>query len=158
MAKKSEKVTLGKQYRDRVTGFVGTAVVRYDYFNGRVLYTLAPTVDEEGKLGKHHSVYGNELLSADGSEVEVPKPTKHDIVLGKKYRDRITGFVGTATSRSIHVNGCIQIGLDPPVNEKNEIQAGWMFDDDRIMNIETAEKAVAHPAPRGNANLTSSRL
>jgi hypothetical protein len=34
-----------------------------------------------------------------------------NIELGKKYRDRVTGFEGIATSRHEYLNGCVRISL-----------------------------------------------
>ena len=34
-----------------------------------------------------------------------------DIVLGYKYRDIVTGFVGIATSKTTYLNGCERVAL-----------------------------------------------
>lgn len=36
---------------------------------------------------------------------------RSEVVLGQKYRDRITGFTGVATSRHEYLNGCVRIAL-----------------------------------------------
>ncbi len=44
------EVTLGKMYRDSVSGFVGTAVTRVTYLTGSPRIGLQAMVDEDGKL------------------------------------------------------------------------------------------------------------
>lgn len=39
------------------------------------------------------------------------------ITLGNKVRDRVTGFEGIATSRLEYLNGCVQYGVTPKVEE-----------------------------------------
>lgn len=147
---------LGKQYRDVISDFVGTAVVRTDYASGNIKITLSAKVDEKGDI-KHHNFDPSSLRDAgSGQEIAVSKLGKQDVKFGTEYRDRVTGFVGKATQRAEHINGCIQWALDGKVNEKNEIPGGYFFDDDRIMDPATEEKVVSVPAPRGNANLRSS--
>ena len=52
--------------------------------------------------------------------------------LGKKYSDKITGFVGIATGCVTYISGCNQVLLQPRVNEKNEIAEGRWFDEQRL--------------------------
>jgi len=39
------------------------------------------------------------------------------IKLGRKVRDKVTGFEGIATSRVEYINGCIQYGVTPKVKK-----------------------------------------
>lgn len=45
------------------------------------------------------------------------------IILGKKYRDVVTGFAGIAVSRHEYLNGCVRISLQP-----SELQDGKPID------------------------------
>jgi hypothetical protein len=54
------------------------------------------------------------------------------IELGQKYKDRITGFEGTATSRTVYVSGCVHIGLQPSVDKDGKIPAPEFFDEERV--------------------------
>lgn len=147
---------LGTKYRDTVSNFVGTAIQRIDFMSGEVDLVLSGQVTEKHEI-KHHTFSPARLVDMEGNPLKVDKLPKQDITFGNEYRDRITGFVGKATSRVEHINGCIQWALDPGVNEKNEMQTGYYFDDDRIMDPATETKVVAKPAPRGNSNLSPSR-
>lgn len=74
------------------------------------------------------------------------------IELGKKARDKITGFEGIITGRCQYLTGCDQYGLVPPVRDGKIEQCQW-FDEGRIEVIGdgiTADQ-VAAPA-RGGPN------
>ncbi len=49
------------------------------------------------------------------------------INLGDKVRDRVTGFTGIVTSRTVFLNGCVQYGIksDKLVNGK-PVDAEWV--------------------------------
>lgn len=66
--------------------------------------------------------------------------TTPPITLGDRYRDTITGFEGTATSRSVFLFGCVRIQLECGNDGKAESE--W-FDEQRLVTVNRAEK----PAP-----------
>ena len=71
------------------------------------------------------------------------------VTLGEEYRDRITGFVGTATSRTQFLNGCIQVGLEPKMKRGSaKVEEVMYFDEDRLVHIGTKQR-VESSAPRG---------
>ena len=39
------------------------------------------------------------------------------IELGEKVKDKVTGFVGIATSRVDYLNGCVQYGITPKMKK-----------------------------------------
>jgi hypothetical protein len=55
------------------------------------------------------------------------------ITLGKEYTDKITGFKGVATSRTVYLTGCVHIHLQPKgLTKDGKIKQGEYFDEDRI--------------------------
>lgn len=52
--------------------------------------------------------------------------------LGKKGKDKITGFQGIITSKCYHLYGCAQYAINPPINEKGEVGVINWFDEGRI--------------------------
>lgn len=54
------------------------------------------------------------------------------IELGKKYRDEVTGFTGTATARFEYLNGCVRYQLDAPSSKEDGIQE-LVFDEQRLL-------------------------
>lgn len=52
--------------------------------------------------------------------------------MGRKGRDRITGFEGVVTGHCEYLTGCHQTLLIPPVDDKGAARDGQWFDDQRI--------------------------
>jgi hypothetical protein len=74
----------------------------------------------------------------------------HVSMLGKKAKDRITGFAGVVSSVGFDLYGCIQAVLSPPVDKDGKSQDGRWFDVNRLEIVdETRVMRVplyAHPA------------
>ena len=72
------EVTLGKTYRDKVTGFTGVATAKHEYLNGCVQYSLEGRV-KEGAEGEKPAAIGvdvQQLEAVDVPEVDVPEPAR----------------------------------------------------------------------------------
>lgn len=76
------------------------------------------------------------------------------VVLGAKYRDTVSGFVGIAIGKSEWLNGCTTVGLRPPVDKDGKlIDANW-FDYPQLEFIENVlgqshnETGGPKPTPR----------
>ena len=54
------------------------------------------------------------------------------IELGKKAKDKITGFKGTIIGRIQYLTGCDQYGLCPAIKEDGTIATTEWFDEGRI--------------------------
>ena len=72
------------------------------------------------------------------------------IELGKKARDKISGFEGVITGRAQYLTGCDQYVLAPPI-KNGEMQKSEWFDEGRIEVIGEGVSAedVAGPRPGG---------
>ena len=72
------------------------------------------------------------------------------IELGKKGRDKITGFEGVITGRAQYLTGCDQYVLAPQAKDGSLPNSQW-FDEGRIEVIGEGitPAAVAGPAPGG---------
>ena len=57
------------------------------------------------------------------------------IELGKKYKDRITGFHGVATGHCTYISGCSQVLLAPPASPAGEFRESQWFDEQRLEQI-----------------------
>lgn len=64
------EIKLGKEYRDVITGFVGTAIAMTTWINGCVRITLCPKVDKDGKLPENACV-DIEQLEETGNEIMI---------------------------------------------------------------------------------------
>jgi hypothetical protein len=53
-----------------------------------------------------------------------------EIKLGSKVKDKISGFAGIATSRTVFLNGCVRIEIDPDrLNKDGDLIEGAVFDE-----------------------------
>lgn len=69
---------------------------------------------------------------------------KHLNYLGRKAKDRVTGFAGVVSSVSFDLYGCIQAAVTPPVDEKGALPDGRWFD---IQRLELADADRVMPLP-----------
>lgn len=46
-----------------------------------------------------------------------------DVTLGATYQDRVSGFRGIATSKTLWLNDCMRVGLQGRVNKDNEAKS-----------------------------------
>jgi hypothetical protein len=60
--------------------------------------------------------------------------TKHLEILGFRVRDKVTGFVGVATSVVFDLYGCVQAAVTPPgVDKDGKTFMGHWFDTTRLV-------------------------
>ena len=52
--------------------------------------------------------------------------------LGKKAKDKVTGFTGIITSKHIYLYGCNNYGLNPGVDKEGKLRKSEYFDEGRI--------------------------
>ena len=62
--------------------------------------------------------------------------------MGKRGRDRITGFEGVIVGMAHYLFGCTQLGLAPPVKDGKLENTHW-FDEGRVEIIGTGVTAAA---------------
>ena len=53
-------------------------------------------------------------------------------LLGKKAKDKITGFEGIITSRHEYLTGCAQYGIQPQIDKDGKVPDKAYFDEGRI--------------------------
>ena len=67
-------------------------------------------------------------------EVKLDKPK---FELGSKLRDKISGLVGMAMSRTEYLNGCIQYAVMPKINKKDFTEMpSWNIDESQLESLE----------------------
>ena len=52
--------------------------------------------------------------------------------LGKKAKDKVTGFEGIITSKHIYLTGCNQYGVQPTVDKDGKVPDVRYFDEGRV--------------------------
>lgn len=63
-----DEFKLGKEYKDKISGFVGIAVAKTEWINGCIRITLSPKLDKDGKF-QDSVCLDIEQLEATGNEV-----------------------------------------------------------------------------------------
>ena len=58
------------------------------------------------------------------------------IQLGKKYKDKITGFEGVATGRATYISGCDQVLLAPKCADDGTAKDAHWYDIQRVDPLE----------------------
>ena len=53
-------------------------------------------------------------------------------LLGKKAKDKITGFEGIITSKHVYLTGCTQYGIQPTIDKDGKVPDKNYFDEGRI--------------------------
>jgi hypothetical protein len=71
------------------------------------------------------------------------------IKLGSRVKDRVSGFVGIATARTMHLNGCVRYAVDPPVDNKGKIPDSYYFDEAQLEVIDVGISEGITPQPTG---------
>lgn len=97
-------------------------------------------------LGRRHwgSIRAAELL-ADVNKREMNRKMPGPIKLGSKYRDTISGFVGTATARTEYMHGCVRVLLEAEGYKPDDREQ--MFDEQRLVEVNTGQR----PEPTARA-------
>lgn len=53
-------------------------------------------------------------------------------MLGLRAKDKVTGYVGTISSVSFDLYGCVQLALTPDVSADGKLEGGHWFDVHRV--------------------------
>jgi hypothetical protein len=55
---------------------------------------------------------------------------------GDRVEDRVSGLVGIITSRTEHLNGCRQYGINPGVDKDGKMVEGWSIDGEQLVLVD----------------------
>ena len=72
-------------------------------------------------------------------------------VLGKKGKDKVTGFEGVITGHAKHLYGCDTYWLCPPIDKDGKMPEGSWFDEGRIEILEEVVKPKDVKADKNGA-------
>lgn len=141
-------ITLGMEVREKVTGFTGIVVVMMFNIDGSISAGIQPRTVENGRPAETHD-FDLERLEITDANVGAPNAgdvsTRIGIVLGEKYKDKVSGFTGIATEQLDWLGGCSHIILTPPMNKDGKVET-------MRIQVERAQLVVppkpkAEPAP-----------
>ena len=73
---------------------------------------------------------------------------QHDWI-GRKAKDKITGFEGILTGRAEYLTGCDQFLVQPAVKKGGDYAGGQWFDENRL-TVQTTGKALVLDTAKDN--------
>lgn len=85
---------LGKEYKDKISGFIGVAVAKTEWINGCVRITLQPKLDKDGKI-QDNVCLDIEQLEPTGNEVTLALRDGPDGEPGVPAREPVVRAVGS---------------------------------------------------------------
>lgn len=75
---------------------------------------------------------------------QVQGPQAHIDIMGKRAKDKVSGFEGIISSVSFDLYGCIQVAISPPVDKDGKLHPGHWLD---IHRLEITDHAQVMPVP-----------
>lgn len=138
--KKPEEL-LGYTFREKITGYIGTAVVHQINEVGQERLSLLPPLDKKGKMAEEYAFDITQLEMVKNDRIMEPllsPPSRFRF--REKCKDPVTGFVGRVVSRAIHINGCVKIGLQKEVDKKGRVSGIDWFEEPILESIEPVEQ------------------
>lgn len=76
-----------------------------------------------------------------------------EVKLGQKVRDKVSGFKGIAIGRSIFLNGCARVGVQPKTDKDGKhVDAVW-FDEPQLEVLD--KKPIMKPMQETGGPLSS---
>ncbi len=77
---------------------------------------------------------------------------KTEIKLGDKVRDKISGFIGIAVSKTEFLNGCIQWGVMPKAGKDGKMPEEVGIDEQSLEKIKVKNKNIKKKETGGAIN------
>ncbi|SIP89848.1 hypothetical protein SAMN05880590_10176 [Rhizobium sp. RU35A] len=123
-------IKLGRKYRDTVSGFVGVATAVQMHISGPDQVCLTP-------IGAPSELKPDVWLDESRMEIAphetVPERGIVDtrIILGAKYVDKVTGFLGTATAIAAYSSRPNRVCLTPDAIDQVDVKPDFWIDEVR---------------------------
>ncbi len=146
-------IRLGARVRDLLSGITGIAVGRTEWLYGCARIAIESIeLKKDGKPSD--SIWLDEQrveeTESDGNEnpfvycpFDVVTPVSCDVVLGSRVKDKLTGFEGIASSKTVWSSGNVLIGIEPTtLYEGKPIQA-HSFEAQRVEILEVKKPPVS---------------
>lgn len=108
-------IKLGYMYRDRLSGFTGTAAAIIEMLGGTVQVSLVKNKPDCDKPEDWHAFDYQTLEPVQTDEpFECIPPEPQVFKLGHRVKDVISGVVGVAKTRLTYMNGCVFYTIEGP--------------------------------------------
>lgn len=131
-----EKIERGDEAFCLVTGFKGVVVSESHYLQGQTRFEIQPPVDKDGKIPDSFMfdecslqiIFKNKVRAAQ--EIDTS-----DIQLGDEVEDMVSGLRGVVTGKSVVLNGCTRISIQPKYEKEGKLPKPECFDIGRVKKI-----------------------
>ncbi len=70
-------------------------------------------------------------------------------LLGKKVKDKVSGFIGVATGKHTFLAGCDRYSVQPPVDKEGKLPEIQTFDDPQLEIVKEKKVVVKGKKPGG---------
>ena len=139
-------VQLGSRVKDVITGFTGIAVGYSQWMYGCNRIVIEGEALKEGKPIGTQWFDEQRIETVENGEnaVAVSPPRDHDhIVMGNRYKDRVTGFEGVAQAITIWSSGNVTVSIEPTeLNDDGKPIDAQGFDAHRLEQVAEQEIPV----------------
>lgn len=146
-----KELVFGDRYTDRYSRIEGAATEVNAYLNGCFLVGLELGADERGDPRKPEYSFDTYLDDAGGQPTCRPAhlAERAKALLGREYRDTMSGLVGRATSVRFLLNGTEQLGLQPQTNDPTKMPDSFSIDSGQCEEIAAPAPVAAAPRTGG---------
>jgi hypothetical protein len=138
---------LGQIAKDLVTGYQGTIIAISTYMEGCPRYTLQAPMKEDGTMPDAYDFDAPQIQLIGDGPMQPPTFEEPKYGFGDKVRDKIRGTEGIVYVFSYYLNGCIRVGIQPPIKE-GEVEASKVSSANAGLIEVVKEKEVK---PKANA-------
>jgi hypothetical protein len=141
MAAKSKPLVLGCDAIDTATGCKGRLTIRYDQFNGNIMWALQPMVPKGKNEIPEAYFIDHFTLRRTGDGVSGSVPPIDDTVtiqIGDKVEDILTHYQGVVMEKCTYLNGCVRFSVHgeiPKDSENGLPPKGIAFEHQRLKRI-----------------------
>ncbi len=135
---KNEKIELGDEVKDIVTGFRGIITAKYIYLNGCIRFSIQPEVDKDGKLPTYETFDEPLLKILEKNKIKYSYIKNHisKIKLGDEIKDKVTGFKGIAVIKLIYLTSSDRFAIQPKIDKDQKFIDSLTFDEDQLEKLE----------------------
>ena len=143
------KIKLGTYVEDPVTGFKGIAENRATYLYGCDRICVQPRMKEDGTIPDSRMFDEPQLLTivcADIPEIPSIPPAPERVKMGNLVKDPLNGVEGTLTGRSVYLNGCARVYIEPTVKYRKDFSPYWV-DEQQVVDTGKSLLTKHNPKP-----------
>jgi len=139
-----EKINLGDQVKDNITGLKGIAVGKLDWIWNETSIGVQTKVNEKGEISDIEWIDETRLTVMKKNVVVGQDPIPSIVELGDEVQDRVTGYKGIATGRTLWLYGCNRVAVQQKVKKgETKIEKAQLFDEEALVLIK--KKVVKKP-------------